>query len=481
MVIKNIDLATIAKKFLVRGININPKAAELLCEYKDLDEIISEVCKIANGKFIISEDDVRKAIENLSKKRTQVLKEEQRQVKRKETEIKILKDVTGSSVTEGKIEDFIYYFQSRYEKLARILRSRIPSVQIGNIGKINSENISVIGMISSIRESKNCYFIELEDPTGRITCVASKTMKVVEELVCDEVIGVTGKLRGRNLFVDRIYFPDIPSNDKKIKKDFAIAFISDTHFGSREFLKKEWKVFTKWLNCELGNKKSRELASTVKYVVVAGDIVDGVGVYPGQERDLEVVDIYEQYELAASFFEEIPSKIKVIISPGNHDAVRQAEPQPALPKEIQELFPKNVHHVGNPSYIDLDGVKVLVYHGRSIDDMVMKIPRLKYEEPHKVLEEFLRKRHLCPLYGARTPIAPEREDYLVIEDIPDVLHCGHVHTYGTGFYRGVFLVNSSTWQEQTEFQKKINLNPMPGNVTVYVPGGEVVRLRFYGG
>ena len=55
----------------------------------------------------------------------------------------------------------------------------------------------------------------------------------------------------------------------------------------------------------------------------------------------------------------------------------------------------------------------------------------------------------------------EKEDYLVIEDVPDVLHSGHVHTFGTAFYRGVFVVNSSTWQSQTEFQKKMNLNPMP--------------------
>jgi DNA polymerase II small subunit len=97
------------------------------------------------------------------------------------------------------------------------------------------------------------------------------------------------------------------------------------------------------------------------------------------------------------------------------------------------------------------------------------------------MEEMLKRRHLSPMYGGRSPLAPEKEDYLVIDDVPDILHCGHVHTYGTGFYRGVFLVNSSTWQEQTEFQKKVNLNPMPCNVAVYNPGGDVIRLKFHGG
>ncbi len=483
MVIKNIDVATIAKKFLVRGYNINPKAAQLLCGYSNIDEIIAEVCKIADGKFIIGEEDIRKAIENLKSKRVEVKREVKVEKKRDVScKVKILKDVTGYSVCEGKVEDFVCYFKSRFEKLSKILRSRMASTPIGSLAKLRSDSVNIIGMVSDVREAKNSYIIELEDTTGSVTCIATgKLVEVAEELVGDEVIGVSGTLKGKTVIADRIIFPDVPVNGSKIKKDFSIVFISDTHFGSKEFLRKEWSAFVKWLNGELGDKRMQQIAEKVKYVIVAGDIVDGVGVYPGQENDLEIVDIYEQYEYAAKHFDGFPSDVEIIMSPGNHDAVRQAEPQPALPKEIQEMFPKNVHHVGNPAYVDLEGVKVLIYHGRSIDDMVAKIPKLSYEEPHKAMEELLKRRHLSPMYGSRTPIAPEKEDYLVIEDVPDILHCGHVHTYGTGFYRGVFLVNSSTWQEQTEFQRKVNLNPMPCNVAVYTPGGEVIRLRFYGG
>ncbi len=484
MIIKGIDVATIAKKFLVRGYNINPKAAKLLCNCDNVDEIISEICKMANGKFIIGEEDVKLALENIKKKKIVKTKKtpELQKVQEVGGGIKVLKDVTGSSVCEGKVEDFVCYFKSRYDKIAKIIRSRFPSIPISNIGRYRGDSVNIVGMVNDVREGKNSYIIELEDPTGIVTCIATgKLVEIAEELVGDEVVGVSGSVKGRTIFADRIVFPDVPVKNNKIKKDFAIAFISDTHFGSREFLKKEWENFVKWLNGDIGNGKMLEVAEKVKYVVVAGDVVDGVGVYPGQENDLEIVDIYEQYEVAAQHFDVFPSHIKVIISPGNHDAVRQAEPQPALPKEIQSLFPKNVIHVGNPAYVDLEGIKVLIYHGRSIDDMVTKIPKLSYEEPHKVMEELLKRRHLSPMYGGRSPIAPEKEDYLVIDDVPDVLHCGHVHTYGTEFYRGIFLVNSSTWQKQTEFQKKVNLNPMPGNVAVYTPGGEVVRLRFYGG
>lgn len=484
MVIKNIDVTTVAKKFLVRGYNINPKAAELICGCEDYEEVISEVCRIADGKFIINEEDVKRALEKIRStgKKTELSVVRSNQSESRSTGFKVIKDITGLSVCEGKVEDFVYYFNSRLEKLSRILRSRIPSLPIAHLGRRRVDTVGVVGMVTKVWERGNSYVVQLEDSTGSINCIATgKTKEIASELVGDEVIGVTGTLRGKSILADRIHFPDVPVNgNKKTKRDFYILFLSDLHFGSREFLEKEWSMFTKWLNGEIGNKKMQKVAERIKYIVIAGDIVDGIGVYPEQEKDLTIMDIYGQYESAAEHIDQLPKNIEIVVSPGNHDAVRQAEPQPALPPEFKSLFPKNVHHVGNPAYVELDGVKVLIYHGRSIDDMVSKIPRLSYEKPQEVMEELLKRRHLSPMYGGRSPIAPEKEDYLVIDEIPDVLHCGHIHTYGTGFYRGVFMVNSSTWQAQTEFQKKVNLNPMPCNVALYRPGGEVMRLRFYG-
>lgn len=485
MVIKNIDPATIAKKFLVRGYNIDPKAAELLCKSGVFsDEIVDRICRIANGGFIIGREIVEKAMKELERLRELELKPQKVSVAVPQTnnaQLKVLKDITGKSACQGTVEDFLIYFNSRLEKISKIIRSRMNTTYIAHAGRVKGE-VCVVGLVNDVWEKEGKRYIQLEDSTGVITCVATgKNAEIASELLGDEVIAVTGNLKGTTLHANRIVFPDIPLNGSGEKKmrDFSIVFISDTHFGSKEFLEREWKLFVKWLNGEIGDGQGK--AEKVKYLIIAGDIVDGIGIYPGQENDLAIVDIYEQYENAAMHISEIPENIKVIISPGNHDAVRQAEPQPALDKDIRSLFPKNVIHVGNPAYVDIEGIKVLIYHGRSIDDVISKIPRLSYNEPTKVMEELLKRRHLCPIYGGRTPIAPEKEDYLVIDEIPDILHCGHIHTYGTGFYRGVFMVNSSTWQSQTEFQRKINLNPMPGYVAVYQPGGEVVRLRFYGG
>jgi DNA polymerase II small subunit len=474
------DKRTIIKKFAVYGRNIHPLAVELLMKKANnhnLDNLIAHICKTTNS-FVISREEVEKAIESF---RTATTTNNTREVKPKQVvrsqENVNVRDVTGRSTCEGGIEDFLAYFNSRFEKLSALVRRRIGGVKIASLSRFKNEQVEVVGMVKDVRDYGEFAVFDLEDKTGTVSVFAGEKLREIAlELLGDEVVGVIGVYRNGRIYADRIVFPDIPMRERA-KKDFGIVFISDTHFGSREFLEREWDVFTKWLSGEVGNEKVVDLASKIKYVVIAGDIVDGVGVYPGQENDLTITDIYGQYEYAAEMLDKIPKDVKVILSVGNHDAIRQAEPQPALPKDIRKLFSNNVIHVGNPAYVDLDGLKVLIYHGRSLDDVITKIPRLSYEKPHEAMIELLKRRHLCPIYGEKTPIAPEREDWLVIDEVPDVFHCGHVHTYGVGFYRGILVVNSSTWQSQTEFQKKMNLNPMPCNVAVYY-NGEVGRLRF---
>ncbi len=484
MVIKNIDSKTIIAKFALNGYNVHPEAVNLIRKSGfNIDEIIKEVQRTCNGAFIITPEEISEILKGLQvRNKAKSFAKSKEVVKRKEKneEICVLKDITGRSTCRGTVEDFVAYFNSRFECLYKILRNRVKALPISSLSKIKAESVEVIGFVDNVKEiSENRAMFELEDKTGRIRVYADgKLKKIAMELLGDEVIGVVGKFKGKAIIADRIIFPDIPINGSKIKKDFRIVFMSDNHFGSKTFLKREWDNFIRWINCESGNKKMDEIAESVKYIFVAGDLVDGIGIYPEQEKELEILDIYQQYEFAAEQFDRIRKEVKIIISPGNHDAVRQAEPQPALPKDFSDLFSNNVKNVGNPAYIDVEGVKVLLYHGRSLDDLISRLQRLSYSKPQEAMIELLKRRHLCPIYGERSPIAPEKEDYLVIDDIPDVLHSGHVHTYGTTFYRGVLVVNSSAWQAQTEFQRKVNLNPMPGNIAVYQPGGTLHRLRF---
>jgi DNA polymerase II small subunit len=212
----------------------------------------------------------------------------------------------------------------------------------------------------------------------------------------------------------------------------------------------------------------KEISSRVRYLIIAGDIIDGIGVYPNQINELEIRDIYEQYEIAAKLLSKIPEHIEIVLIPGNHDAVAKALPQPPIPREYaEELYSdERIHILSNPSYISLEGVEVLICHGKALDDILSSKPGLDFQQPAKGMELLLRCRHLAPIYGASTPIVPEGEDRLVIERVPDILHMGHIHIHQIKKYRGVTLIASGSWQSQTSYQRRLEIKPTPGVASI---------------
>ena len=71
----------------------------------------------------------------------------------------------------------------------------------------------------------------------------------------------------------------------------------------------------------MGNDVQKEIAKKVKYIIIAGDLVDGVGIYPSQIEELEIKDIVEQYDEFCRLIKQIPTNKQIIICPGNHGYV----------------------------------------------------------------------------------------------------------------------------------------------------------------
>jgi DNA polymerase II small subunit len=122
--------------------------------------------------------------------------------------------------------------------------------------------------------------------------------------------------------------------------------------------------------------------------------------------------------------------------------------------------------LGDPSQVIVEGVNVLMTHGDSMDDLVTNIPGASYAEPAAPMKELLKKRHLVPLYGGKTELAPLPRDWMVIDTPPDIVHFGHAHHNAVDNYRGVQIINSGTFQGQTDFMRKQGIVPTPGIVTV---------------
>ena len=425
---------------------------------------------------------VNEAIEKASEtiKNTKIKFKRNEQKTNVKYDFKIIQDTSKKSYTSGELENLISYFKSRYDKLAKILSRRPDLRNYTKIADIDDgmDSLSLILMVREIRSSKNGHkIVEFEDDTGNISILFSNKNEELfaeaEKLVRDEVVGVIANKSSDAGFAfgQQIINPGVLSIPEK-EMDFGIVFLSDVHIGSLTFLEDAFQRFIDWINCEAGDEEQRRVAEDVKYLIIGGDIVDGIGVYPNQDKELAIKDITEQYNEAARFLGNIRSDIKIIIAPGNHDASRVAEPQPAVPEEYAKALYEldNVEFISNPGVVSLDGINVLIYHGRSFDDLVMAIKSFEYEKSDEIMVELLQKRHLAPIYGERTPLASELEDYLVIDEVPDVFHTGHIHINSYKKYKGVHLINSGTFQTQTEFQKIYNINPTPAEVPVLHKG-----------
>ncbi|MGL6298452.1 MAG: metallophosphoesterase, partial [Methanobacteriaceae archaeon] len=297
-------------------------------------------------------------------------------------------------------------------------------------------------------------------------------------IVKDEILGLVATKNKDLAIANKVVFPGVARIPEK-PMDFSAVFTSDIHIGSLTFLEDAFKRFVSWLNCDFGSEAQMEIANDVKYLIVAGDIVDGIGIYPNQDKELAIKDVSEQYEEAARLLGDIRSDIKIIVAPGNHDASRVAEPQPAVPeKYAKSLYQlNNVEFVSNPGIVSLDGFKTLIYHGRSFDDIAMGVKGMAHERSDLIMQSLLEKRHLAPIYGERTPLASELEDHLVIKEVPDIIHTGHVHINAYKRYKGVHLINSGTFQTQTEFQKIYNIVPTCAEVPV-LHRGDFKILKF---
>ncbi len=386
------------------------------------------------------------------------------------------------------VAHFTNYFNTRYKLLERVLRARQELQNLTLIKRLKDSaspnSISLIGLVAGKQETKNKnIMLTLEDQTGqqRVLINRNRTDLFGEasDIVLDEAIGVSGSYKKGVVFANSITFPDTPNLGlKKSPDEEYMACMSDLHFGSKQFMPEEFNRFLSWVNLETGNASQRRMAEKLKYILVAGDIVDGVGIYNGQQSELSIADPKEQYEACAKVLSEIPERVKIIIAPGNHDAIRMAEPQPPLDNQFTEPLKKlkNVLLVSNPATVrigikeNFSGFNCLLYHGYSFDYYVANVDSIRrsggYDRADLIMKFLLKRRHIAPSHTS-TLITPTPDyDALFIDPVPDFFITGHVHRTSVSNYKSTTLINGSCWQSMTSFQERLGHNPQPARLPV---------------
>jgi len=408
-----------------------------------------------------------------------------------------VKLISAPAFPQKKVEvkDFVKHFRSRYEKIRAMLEEK-NFENLSSIGKIgdNRGNYTIIVSVIGKRITKNKnLFIEVEDMTGTSIVLINQAKKEVfkkgQEILLDDVLAFSVSGSKDILFANDLFYPEASLPEKRYGEyDEYIAFISDLHAGSKMFLEKNLLKFVKWLNGEEGDERQRELALKVRYLFMTGDNVDGVSVYPGQEKSLEVTDTKGQYEKLIGIIKLIRKDIKIIMCPGQHDAVWVGEPQPIIgdywAPGLYEM--ENLTLVPNPAVVEINGgFKILMYHGASMHGIIEEIADIRlnhgHDNPTRVTREMLKRRHLAPMHGLCDYI-PCENDPMVIDIIPDIVITGDQHRSEISMYNNILMISSSCWQSITPFEEKVGNNPDPCKVPLFnLKTREVKMLDFSDG
>ena len=385
----------------------------------------------------------------------------------------------GSSITRGEgLKEFSSLIRYRYNYLKKFIQRRMKIRAPDVLATLTLEKkpyYNVIGLVYSKRIKKDRMIIELEDETSIKEIYISKrfnarVFEILYKIPLDSVIGLKVRLlKDKYLVADDVYLPITEYEEYNLNEDIYAVFTSDLHVGSEKFLEDQLKLFIDMLNGKnLDNEVLQDIIPRIRYLLIAGDCVDGIGVFPGQEKELVISDIRKQYQHLYHLLKRIPDRIKIIIIPGNHDAARKSLPQPPIIEEYAYDFYNDNRFImlGNPVNIDLHGVNIYMYHGDFLQDAFTMIPGTTQENIANAMKVLLMVRHAAPTFGGLTRIAPEPVDKLIIPEKINIFHTGHVHRISVDKYNNILMINSGTWQLQTDYQKMNGYNPTPGIVPI---------------
>ncbi len=272
--------------------------------------------------------------------------------------VKIIKTYTFKDVVTT--DDFIFHFNSKYEKVKQIIISR-SGKNFLSLDKLsdNKDDVCVIGIVKNIdrqTDEKAALKIEIEDLTGSATVYmnkqtdTNKTSSISDDVELDDVIAVQGADGGKNIYNAKILFPDVPL--KQPTKSYGkLCFISGIGFS---------EVPSKNIDQAFEEIQNRR----VDFLFIIGST-----------KDTSKLENYISKYCATTHVITIPSE--------------------KYPQKPEQFKLENITSLINPTLIEINGIKILL------------VSEFKLSA--------LRKRQL------KQPKVPTEP--IVIDEIPDVVAC----------------------------------------------------------
>lgn len=306
-------------------------------------------------------------------------------------ELKILKNFLCQEKTYT-IEDYIKFFNTRYEKFKQIISKRIDLVNLISINKISgrTKKFSLIALVKEKNPEEKS--ITIEDGTGELTVFFNEEADF-NSILLDEVVGLVCEKENDKIFVSRTIWPDVPLKREITKSNDEIycLFISDFHMDSKEFNEKSYAKFLNWIQ----NTNYKKF-----FVFVLGDI-------SSSEDDLQ------------RFLSDL-SKFNKFFLRGEIDS--------------PNISP-NTHYL-----VDIQGVKIFISHGDIFSNYSKIWDGLT---PENIFLNLIKKRHLNPTFDFSKKIY--EEDPYFLDIIPDIFVSGHFHSPGILNYKGITVISNGSF------------------------------------
>lgn len=407
-------------------------------------------------------------------------------------EIIVSLDIPTSLADPVEVGTFRHLFLDRFQRLTRIIKDQLADQERIISRNLATEEVPLdrSGVLTGMVQDTGVlhtgkFVIQLEDPADEILtrCVMvqdSPSFPEYREILRDTVIGIAGDLpkKYEKGAITAFWGKDVilpgftPVQFRPTPRSGKILFLADIHFGAKSFATRAFTNLLRLVKLDDVPHDLALLAQDIAVIIVAGDLCDGIGQFPNQQAHLSVPSLQAQYDELSSLFSEIPSHIQIIVIPGEHDATQTALPQPAIDRAFGNalLSLSNVHTHGNPVRLTINSLKLLIYHGQGLE-------QLDPARPVTSILNLLEYRHLAPEYGVTIPLVPSKRDYLVIDDVPEVLVVGHCHQATVTEYKGVKIITCGTFQSDGPDHMKIRQKASVGVVHLLDPNtGHVTML-----
>jgi hypothetical protein len=193
----------IVRLFLGNGFQLSKNALDLAS--KDPERILSHLKKIKNRPFIITEQYIKKVLEDIPKK---------------PINLKIIKEYTFDR-NPVRVDDYVERLSSRYEKIKSLLLKQMTPKKLVSINKIGPKTVdfSIIGLVKEKTEDS----VSVEDSTGETNLYVDENMKEeLKSVLLDDVIGVKCKRINEKFYAEKFFYPDILSSREISKTDDEI-------------------------------------------------------------------------------------------------------------------------------------------------------------------------------------------------------------------------------------------------------------------